>query len=87
MSNLFIIRPSRSTVLSPLPRQLCREMSEFRQRPVVAPDAVLDNSFNTGGRGREIIFAENRSISLTPITSKNHARSQATTRFDVIFES
>ena len=62
MSNLFVIRLSRATVPAPFPCRLCREMSESR-RPVVAPDAVFGNSFNTEGRGREIIFAVYRSIS------------------------
>ena len=87
MSNLFLIRLSCSTILAFLPRRLCGEMSESRWRPVIAPDAVLGSRFNTEGRGRDIIVAENRSISHTPITSKNHARSQATTRFDAIFTS
>ena len=50
MSNLFLIRLSRSTVLAPFPRRLCREMSKSRRRPVVALDAVLGNGFSAGGR-------------------------------------
>ena len=89
MSNLFLSRLSRSTVLAPLPCRLYREMSEFRRRPVVAPDAVLGNRFNTGG-GREIIFAENRRISHTPITTKimHEAKLRhASTPFNALFES
>ena len=57
-----MIRLPRSTVPAAFPRQLSREMSESRRRPVVAPDAVLGNGFNTGRRGREIIFAVYRTI-------------------------
>ena len=86
MSNLFLIRLSGSTVLAPFPRRLCRETSESRRRPVVVPDAVLGNYFNTGG-GSEIIFAGYRTISHTPITSKimhearlRHASTQFSSR-------
>ncbi len=55
------------------------------RRPVIAFDAILGVGFNIGG-GREIIFAEYRTESHTPITSKNLARSQAPRRFDALFK-
>ena len=46
--NLFIIRLSHSTVLASFLRRFGWEMSESRQHPVVAPDAILEDDFNTG---------------------------------------
>lgn len=59
--------------------------SESRHRPVIAPNAVLGNRFNTGG-GRKTIFAENRSISHTQIRQKSCTK-PAKTRFDALFVS
>ena len=69
MSNLFLSRLYCSTFLAPVPRWLCREMSESRQRPVVAPDAVFRRSFQHPGEGGKVIFAVYRRIS--------HAQSRA----------
>ena len=49
MWNLFIICLSRSTVLAP-----CPGMSEFRGRPVVAPDAVLEQLFQHREEGGKL---------------------------------
>ena len=60
-------------------------LTGLKRRPVIAFDAILGVGFNTGG-GREIIFAEYRTVSRAPITSKNLARSQAPRRFDALFK-
>ena len=87
MSNLCLNRLSRSTVLAPVQRRLWWQMSESRRRLVIVPDAVFRQSFQHRGEKGQVIIAENRSISHTQIRRKNHARSQATTRFDALFES
>ena len=87
MLNLCLNRLSCSTVLAPVQWRLWWQMSESRRRPVIAPDAVFRQSFQRRGergqrnnRRKPQYFAHSN-------TSKNRARSQATTRFDALFES
>ena len=87
MSNLFLSRLYCSTFLAPVPRWLCREMSESRQRPVVAPDAVFRRSFQHPGEGGQSYIRSLSQNLARSITSKNHAQSQTATRFDALFES
>ena len=61
MSNLLLNRLSYPTV-APCPRRLCRQMSESRQRPVMAPDACLGSRLSAAGRGVKFIFAEIRTL-------------------------
>ena len=62
MSNLFLNLLSCSTVLAPCPHRLCRQTSQSRRRPVIAPDAYLGSRFSAARRGVKFIVAQNRTL-------------------------
>lgn len=87
MSNMILIDLYCSNFPTPLRRRLCRRFSTSNRRPVILPNAVLGGFFSAAGKGVKFIVAVNRVQSHTQSRHNNPAQTQATTRFDAVFES
>ena len=58
MSNLILIRLSRSIVLAAFPRRLCRQSSGSWRRPLITSTAYLGSRFSAAWGGGSNLYSQ-----------------------------